>query len=128
MLRYVIPTFTACMLAGTLGVFAQEQTPAPSQEQAKAPEAATLTGCVQEAKTTDGGTAYLLNKAEGGTATMYVLVGPADRIGQPCQSQGRGNRSGSPAERTSGNRRRSAEKPERSEATLRANRIGEDDR
>jgi hypothetical protein len=31
---------------------------------------------VQEAKTTDGGTAYLLNKAEGGTATMYVLIGP----------------------------------------------------
>ena len=76
MLRYVIPTFTACMLASTLGVFAQEQTPAPQKEQAQAPEAATLTGCVQEAKTTDGGTAYLLNKAEGGTATMYVLIGP----------------------------------------------------
>ena len=28
-----------------------------------------------EAKTTDGGTAYVLNKAEGGSATMYVLAG-----------------------------------------------------
>ena len=28
-----------------------------------------------QAKTTDGGTAYVLNKAEGGTATMYVLGG-----------------------------------------------------
>ena len=78
MLRYVISTLTACALAGMISVFAQEQTPTqPQKEQGKpAPEAATLTGCVQEAKTTDGGTAYVLNKAEGGTATMYVLIGP----------------------------------------------------
>jgi hypothetical protein len=33
-----------------------------------------------EAKTTDGGTAYILDKAEGGTATMYLLLGssPSD--------------------------------------------------
>ena len=78
MLRYVTSTLTVCALAGMISAFAQEQTPAPpQQEQGKpAPEAATLTGCVQEAKTTDGGTAYVLNKAEGGTATMYLLTGP----------------------------------------------------
>jgi hypothetical protein len=77
MLKYVTSTLTVCATAGMIGLFAQEQTPQPQQEQAKpAPEAATLTGCVQEAKTTDGGTAYVLNKAEGGTATMYVLLGP----------------------------------------------------
>ena len=78
MLRYVSSTLTAFALAGTIGVFAQEQTPTPPQkEQGNPPPAsATLTGCVQEAKTTDGGTAYVLSKAEGGTAAMYVLMGP----------------------------------------------------
>jgi hypothetical protein len=79
MLRYVTSTLTACAVAGTLSLFAQEQAPPtqPQQEQEKpAPEAATLTGCVQEAKTTDGDTAYVLNKAEGGTASMYLLTGP----------------------------------------------------
>jgi hypothetical protein len=78
MLRYVTSTLTVCATAGMISLFAQEQAPTPpQQEQGKpAPEAATLTGCVQEAKTTDGGTAYVLNKAEGGTATMYVLTGP----------------------------------------------------
>ena len=78
MLRYVISTLTGFALAGMISVSAQEPAPTqPQKEQGKpVPEAATLTGCVQEAKTTDGGTAYLLNKAEGGTATMYVLIGP----------------------------------------------------
>ena len=78
MLRYVSSTFTACALAGMISVVAQEQTPTqPQKEQEKqAPVAATLTGCVQEAKTTDGGTAYLLNNAEGGTAKVYLLTGP----------------------------------------------------
>ena len=35
----------------------------------------TLSGCVVEAKTTDGGTAYVLNNVEGGSAKMYVLAG-----------------------------------------------------
>jgi hypothetical protein len=75
MLRYVTSALTACAIAGTVSVLAQE--PAPAQPQPKEqPPAATLTGCVQEAKTTDGGTAYVLNKAEGGSAGMYVLVGP----------------------------------------------------
>ena len=35
----------------------------------------TLTGCVKEAKTTEGGTAYVLSNAQGGSAAMYVLAG-----------------------------------------------------
>src|SRR5262245_42575596 len=79
MLRYLTSTLTACALAGVIPVVAQEQTP-PTQyqkEQEKpAAQAATLTGCVQEAKTTDGGKVYVLSKAQGGNATMYLLVGP----------------------------------------------------
>lgn len=75
MLRHVTSTLTAFAIAGTIGVFAQEQKPTPPPAQEQAP-ASTLTGCVQEAKTTDGGTAYVLNKAEGGSAAMYVLTGP----------------------------------------------------
>ena len=80
-MRYVISTLTAAALAGMISVAAQEQTQTqPQKEQEKpapaAPAPATLTGCLQEAKTTDGGTAYVLNKAEGGTAKMYVLTGP----------------------------------------------------
>jgi hypothetical protein len=75
MRRYITSTLTACALAGTVSVWAQE--PAPAQTAPTAPQAPkeTLTGCVMEAKTTDGGTAYVLNKAEGGSAAMYVLAG-----------------------------------------------------
>ena len=73
MVRYISSTLTACALAATVSVFAQE--PAPAQpEQPQVPKE-TLTGCVMEAKTTDGGTAYVLNKAQGGSAAMYVLAG-----------------------------------------------------
>jgi hypothetical protein len=73
MLRYITSTLTACALAGTVSLFAQE--PAPAQPgQSQAPKE-TLTGCVMEAKTTDGGTAYVLNNAEGGSAKLYVLAG-----------------------------------------------------
>lgn len=80
MLRYVTSTLTACALAGAVAVFAQEPKPSqPAPDQAKpAPE--TLTGCVQEAKTTDGGTAYVLNKAQGGSAAMYVLIAPPTEL------------------------------------------------
>ena len=83
-MRYITSTIAACALASAVSVFAQEQAPAqpPGQEQAppqsSAPDQATkatLTGCVVQAKTTDGGTAYVLSKAEGGSATMYVLGG-----------------------------------------------------
>ena len=81
-MRYVTSTIAACMLASTLGVFAQEQAPAQqAREQAPGEQAApksTLTGCVVQAKTTDGGTAYVLTKAEGGSASMYVLGGSSD--------------------------------------------------
>jgi hypothetical protein len=73
-MRYVTSTIAAFTLAGAVGVFAQEQAPAQPPAREEAPKS-TLTGCVMQARTTDGGTAYLLNKAEGGSATMYVLGG-----------------------------------------------------
>ena len=73
MLRYITSTLTACALAGTVIVRAQE--PAPAQPEKQQAPKETLTGCVMEAKTTDGGTAYVLNNAEGGSAKMYVLAG-----------------------------------------------------
>ena len=73
MLRYVTSILTACALAGMVGVFAQE--PAPQQQEKQQAPKEKLTGCIGEAKTTDGGTAYVLNNAEGGSATMYVLAG-----------------------------------------------------
>ena len=88
-MRYVTSTIAAFMLASAVGVFAQEQAPRqpPAREQApgeqaapkeQAPPKSTLTGCVTQAKTTDGGTAYVLTKAEGGSASMYVLAGSSD--------------------------------------------------
>jgi hypothetical protein len=56
-----------------ISVFAQEPSQ-PQEKQQPASASATLTGCVQQAKTTDGGTALILNNAEGGTAKMYLLV------------------------------------------------------
>lgn len=73
MLRYVTSTLTACALASSMNVFAQEPAPAQSEKQ-QAPKE-TLTGCVMEAKTTDGGKVYVLNNAEGGSAKLYVLAG-----------------------------------------------------
>ena len=78
MSRYVTSTLTALALASAVNVFAQSQAAAqPQQEQQPQQQAAkeTLTGCVMQAKTTDGGTAYVLNNVEGGSAKMYVLGG-----------------------------------------------------
>jgi hypothetical protein len=74
-MRIITSTITACTLAATISAFAQEQA-APAQQPARdqAPKS-TITGCVAQAKTTDGGTAFILNKAEGGSATLYVLGG-----------------------------------------------------
>jgi hypothetical protein len=90
-MRYVTSTLAACVLASAVGAFAQEQ--APPSPQPQPPEArepapppreagpkATLTGCVGQAKTTDGGTVFVLNKAEGGSATMYVLGGSSPEV------------------------------------------------
>jgi hypothetical protein len=75
MLRHITSTLTASALAATVTVFAQE--PAPAQpEKPQAPKE-TLTGCVKEAKTTDGGTVYVLSNVQGGSASMYVLGGPS---------------------------------------------------
>ena len=79
-MRYVTSTIAAVTLASAV-VFAQDQAPAqpPAKEQAAPKEQtaprSTLTGCVAQAKTTEGGTVYVLSKAEGGSATMYVLSG-----------------------------------------------------
>ena len=56
MVRYINSTLTAFALAGTVSLFAQEPAPAPAQqpEQPQVPKE-TVTGCVMEAKTTDGG-------------------------------------------------------------------------
>jgi hypothetical protein len=72
MLRHVTSTLSACALAGTVSVFAQAPTPAPEKQQAPKE---TLTGCVVPAKTTDGGTVYVLNNVAGGSAAMYLLAG-----------------------------------------------------
>ena len=77
-MRYVTSTIVAFTLASAVSVFAQEQAPAPAQPPAteQAPKS-TLTGCVVQAKTTDGGTAFVLTKVQGGSAAMYVLGGSA---------------------------------------------------
>ena len=78
-LKYVTSTLTAFALASTVSVFAQEPTPAPqptpAQPEKQSAPKETLTGCVAEAKTTTGATVYVLDKAEGGSAAMYVLSG-----------------------------------------------------
>jgi Flp pilus assembly protein CpaB len=76
LMRTITSTIAALTLAGAVGVLAQEPAPAPpsaSKEQT-APKS-TLTGCVVQAKTTDGGTAFVLTKVDGGSASMYVLGG-----------------------------------------------------
>ena len=75
MLRNFTWTLAACAMAATVNVFAQDPAPAQPETQQAAKE--TVSGCVVEAKTTDGGTVYVLNKAEGGSGTMYVLAGSA---------------------------------------------------
>lgn len=79
-MRRLTSTIAVCTVAGAIGVFAQEQAPAqpqPPPQSAAAAQApkSTLTGCVVQAKTTDGGTTFVLNKAEGGSAKLYVLGG-----------------------------------------------------
>jgi hypothetical protein len=74
-MRYLTSTLAAIAFASTVSVFAQEQAPPaqpPAKEQAPA---ATLTGCVVQAKTTDGGTAFVLTKVTGGSAPIYILGG-----------------------------------------------------
>jgi len=79
-MRYVTSTLAAFAFAGAVSVFAQDQAPSQQQQQQQPPASdqsskSTLTGCVVQAKTTAGDTVYVLGKAEGGSATMYVLGG-----------------------------------------------------
>jgi hypothetical protein len=87
-MRYLTSTIAAGALAITVGAFAQQQppSPAPSAPPDAAPPPATepapaakstVTGCVVQAKTTSGGTVFVLSKASGGSATMYILDGSA---------------------------------------------------
>jgi hypothetical protein len=90
MLRAITSTLTAVALAGTVGVLGQErQEPEPAkpanppaaQPANQQAEKSTLTGCVAEAKTTDGSKAFVLNKVQGQSASsMYVLVGPPNEL------------------------------------------------
>ena len=75
MLRTISSTLTACAMAATVNLFAQE--PAPAQPEKQQAPKETISGCVVQAKTTDGGTVYVLNNAEGGSGKMYVLAGSA---------------------------------------------------
>ena len=102
MLRHITSTLTACALAGTVGVFAQE--PAPAQPEKQQAPKVTLTGCVKEAKTTDGGTVYVLNDAQGGSAAMYVSR-IAIRVGDQRQQKGGGDRAGTAAKSATAGRR-----------------------
>lgn len=73
MQRYFTSTLVACALSATVSVLAQEpQAPQSPKEDASK---ATLTGCVMQAKSTDGTTVYVLDKVEGGSAPLYLLVG-----------------------------------------------------
>ena len=74
-MRNFTPTLIAFAMAATVNVFAQEQAPAQPEKQQAPTE--TISGCVVEATTTDGGTVYVLNNAVGGSGTMYVLAGSA---------------------------------------------------
>jgi len=83
-MRNVISTIAAFALSSAVGVFAQQQpapsAPTPAPEPAAPPAAeqapkSTVTGCVVQAKTTDGGTVFILTKAQGASAPTYVLGG-----------------------------------------------------
>jgi hypothetical protein len=86
MLRYLTATLIAGALAGSVSVFAQEQSPAPppqapdAQQQAPNESASkeTLTGCVVQAKTTDGSPVYVLDTGVEGPTRLYVLLGSSE--------------------------------------------------
>jgi hypothetical protein len=80
MLRYLTSTLTACALAGSVGVLAQEQSPAPQQQQPPSESASktTLTGCVVQAKSTDGSPVYVLDTGKEGPERLMVLLGSSE--------------------------------------------------
>jgi hypothetical protein len=79
MLRYLTSTLVACAFTGTVSLLAQQSPESPAPQAPKDDAAkATLTGCVMQAKTTDGSPVFVLDKAEGGSATLYVLLGSSE--------------------------------------------------
>jgi hypothetical protein len=79
MLRYFTSTLVACALAVGVSVFAQEQSPAPQQQQPnEGASKETLTGCVVQAKTTDGSPVYVLDTGIEGPTRLYVLLGSSE--------------------------------------------------
>jgi hypothetical protein len=77
--RYLTSTLVACALAGSVSALAQEQSPAPQQQAPKEEAAkATLTGCVVQAKTTDGSPVYVLDTGKEGPARLMVLLGSSE--------------------------------------------------
>jgi hypothetical protein len=78
MLRYFTSTLVACALAVGASVFAQEQSPAPQQQPSEGASKPTLTGCVVQAKSTDGSPVYVLDTGEEGPNRLYVLLGSSE--------------------------------------------------
>jgi hypothetical protein len=111
MFRQITSTLSACALAGIVSVSAQQPEPAQAQTPEKQqPPKETITGCVMEAKTTDGGTAYVLNNAAGGSdsATMYVLAGAsqsdiASNVNKKVEVTGPVQQPGAPSDAASTN-------------------------
>jgi hypothetical protein len=80
MLRYLTSTLLASALAATVSVLAQEQSPAPQQQPPnEGASKETLTGCVVQAKTTDGSPVYVLDTGVEGPTRLYVLLGSSER-------------------------------------------------
>ena len=79
MLRFFTSTLAACALAGSVSALAQEQSPAPQQQAPKEEAAkATFTGCVVQAKTTDGSPVYVLDTGQEGPTKLMVLLGSSE--------------------------------------------------
>ena len=76
MLRYLTSTLVACTVTATVSVLAQES-PAPQQPKEEASKA-TLTGCVVQAKTTDGSPVYVLDTGAEGPTKLVVLLGSSE--------------------------------------------------
>ena len=79
MLRYLTSTLAVCALAGGVSVLAQEQSPAPQQQPpSESASKTTLTGCVVQAKTTDGSPVYVLDTGQEGPSRLTVLLGSSE--------------------------------------------------
>lgn len=79
MLRYLTSTLAACVIAGGVSALAQEQSPAPQQQPpSESASKTTLTGCVVQAKSTDGSPVYVLDTGQEGPSRLTVLLGSSE--------------------------------------------------